>query len=108
MIVKLTKQTGGQIVFGGEDVSTLWGTKALRAYRRRVQLIFQDPYETLNPKHTIADFVAEPLIVNNIGASRADRTRGSPPRSSPPACARRQSTRAATRTNSPAASGSAW
>ena len=73
VIVKLTKQTGGRIVFGGEDVSTLWGTKALRAYRRRVQLIFQDPYETLNPKHTIADFVAEPLIVNNIGASRAER-----------------------------------
>ncbi len=72
VIVKLTKQTGGRIVFGGEDVSTLWGTKALRTYRRRVQLIFQDPYETLNPKHTIADFVAEPLIVNNMG-SRAER-----------------------------------
>ena len=75
VIVKLTKQTGGRIVFDGQDVSTLWGTKALRAYRRRVQLIFQDPYETLNPKHTIGEFVAEPLIVNNIGASRAERRR---------------------------------
>ena len=42
---------------------------ALRDYRRRVQIIFQDPYETLNPKQTIRDFVAEPLVVNSIGSS---------------------------------------
>ena len=41
--------------------------RQLRDYRRRVQLIFQDPYETLNPKQTIHDFVAEPLEVNGIG-----------------------------------------
>ena len=46
---------------------------ALRDYRRRVQLIFQDPYETLNPKQTIHDFVAEPLEVNGIGTSAAER-----------------------------------
>ena len=44
-------------------------TEALRDYRRRVQLIFQDPYETLNPKQTIHDFVAEPLVVNAIGTA---------------------------------------
>ena len=69
VVVKLTKQTGGKVVFAGEDVSDLWGTSRLRSYRRRVQLIFQDPYETLNPKHTIGEFVSEPLIVNNIGTS---------------------------------------
>jgi len=74
-IVKLTRQTGGQIWFDGQDVSTLWGTRALRAYRRRVQLIFQDPYETLNPKQTIFDFVAEPLIVNGIGKESERTTR---------------------------------
>ncbi|HEU0244878.1 MAG TPA: ABC transporter ATP-binding protein [Candidatus Limnocylindrales bacterium] len=68
VVVKLTRQTGGAVVVDGKDVSTLWGSRALRAYRRRVQLIFQDPYETLNPKHTIGEFVMEPLIVNNIGA----------------------------------------
>jgi oligopeptide/dipeptide ABC transporter ATP-binding protein len=73
VIVKLTKQTGGTIRFHGTDVSTWWGTKALRAYRHRVQLIFQDPYETLNPKHTIGEFVAEPLVVNGFGASQAER-----------------------------------
>ncbi len=73
VIVKLTRQTGGRVMFEGKDVSGLWGTRALRDYRRRVQLIFQDPYETLNPKQTIRDFVAEPLEVNRIGATRAER-----------------------------------
>jgi peptide/nickel transport system ATP-binding protein len=73
VVVKLTRQTAGRIVFDGTDVSDLWGTGALRSYRRRVQLIFQDPYETLNPKHTIGEFVAEPLVVNRLASSRRDR-----------------------------------
>ena len=72
VVVKLTKQTGGRVTVDGTDVSTLWGTRQLRDYRRRVQLIFQDPYETLNPKHTIGEFVMEPLVVNGIG-SKAER-----------------------------------
>jgi len=72
VVVKLTRQTGGSISLDGDDVSTLWGTRQLREYRRRVQLIFQDPYETLNPKHSIREFVAEPLVVNG-GVSRAER-----------------------------------
>ena len=75
VIVKLTRQTAGTITFDGRDVSQLRGTKALRPYRRRVQLIFQDPYETLNPKQTIRDFVMEPLIVNGLGSDAADRER---------------------------------
>ncbi len=70
VVVKLTRQTGGRVVVDGLDVTNLWGTRALRPYRRRVQLIFQDPYETLNPKHTIGDFVAEPLEVMGIGTSQ--------------------------------------
>jgi oligopeptide/dipeptide ABC transporter ATP-binding protein len=72
VVVKLTRQTAGRVSLDGQDVSTLWGTRALRDYRRRVQLIFQDPYETLNPKHTIRDFVMEPLVVNGI-ATPAER-----------------------------------
>jgi oligopeptide/dipeptide ABC transporter ATP-binding protein len=75
VIVKLTRQTAGRLSFLGDDVTDLWGTAALRSYRRRVQLIFQDPYETLNPKQTINDFVMEPLIVNDIGSDTADRQR---------------------------------
>ena len=67
VVVKLTRQTAGRVLFEGKDVSAVWGQRALRSYRRRVQIIFQDPYETLNPKHTIHDFVAEPLVVNGIG-----------------------------------------
>ena len=74
VIVKLTRQTAGRIFLDGHDVSELWGTGALRAYRRRIQLIFQDPYETLNPKHTIREFVIEPLVVNGIGTG-AERER---------------------------------
>jgi oligopeptide/dipeptide ABC transporter ATP-binding protein len=73
VVVKLTRQTGGTVVFDGEDVSALWGTGRLRPYRRRVQLIFQDPYETLNPKHTIGDFVEEPLLVVGRGLAKAER-----------------------------------
>ncbi len=75
VIVKLTRQTGGRVLFDGNDVSDLWGVRALRTYRRRVQIIFQDPYETLNPKQTVHDFVAEPLDVNGLGGSHAERER---------------------------------
>jgi oligopeptide/dipeptide ABC transporter ATP-binding protein len=66
VIVKLTRQTGGRVLLDDKDVSGLWGVRRLRAYRRRIQVIFQDPYETLNPKQTIHDFVAEPLQVNGL------------------------------------------
>jgi peptide/nickel transport system ATP-binding protein len=75
VVVKLTRQTGGRVIVDGHDVTHLWGTERLRPYRRRVQLIFQDPYETLNPKHTIGDFVGEPLDVNRIGTREERRKR---------------------------------
>src|SRR3990170_1634986 len=83
VIVKLTRQTAGRIWLDGVDVSRLWGVKALRAYRRRVQIVFQDPYETLNPRQSIFDFVAEPLLVNHIGATPEER-RGRGPAAPPP------------------------
>jgi oligopeptide/dipeptide ABC transporter ATP-binding protein len=67
VIVKLTRPTGGRMLLDGEDVTDTWSGEALRSYRRRVQLIFQDPYETLNPKQTVHDFVAEPLEVQHRG-----------------------------------------
>jgi len=73
VVVKLTAPTGGRVIFEGRDVTSLRDRAALREYRRRVQVIFQDPYETLNPKQSIGDFVAEPLDVNGLAASRADR-----------------------------------
>ena len=75
VIVKLQRPTGGRLLLDGEDVTGVWGGSALREYRRRVQLIFQDPYETLNPKQTIHDFVAEPLEVQRIVPRAAERER---------------------------------
>jgi oligopeptide/dipeptide ABC transporter ATP-binding protein len=73
VVTKLVRQTAGRIVFDGSDVTSLWSQRELRGYRRRVQLIFQDPYETLNPKQTIHDFVAEPLAVIGRSLSNAER-----------------------------------
>ena len=73
VIVKLTRPTAGRLLLDGDDVTGVWGGDRLRAYRRRVQVIFQDPYETLNPKQTIHDFVAEPLEVQGLGGDAAGR-----------------------------------
>jgi oligopeptide/dipeptide ABC transporter ATP-binding protein len=75
VIVKLTRQTAGTVTFEGRDVSDLWSESKLRDYRRRVQVIFQDPYETLDPKQTIFDFVAEPLVVNSLGSAGERRAK---------------------------------
>jgi oligopeptide/dipeptide ABC transporter ATP-binding protein len=73
VVVKLTRPTGGTVELDGRDVTGLWGGAGLRDYRRRVQLIFQDPYETLNPRQTIRDFVLEPLEVQGTVPDAIDR-----------------------------------
>ena len=78
VIVKLTRPTGGRLLLEGEDVTNAWGGQPLRDYRRRVQLIFQDPYETLNPKQTIREFVLEPLEVQHLGGTAAERETARP------------------------------
>jgi peptide/nickel transport system ATP-binding protein len=72
-IVKLYEPTDGHIYLrnpddeGYTDLASIEG-RTLKAFRRRVQMIFQDPYESLNPRRTIFDTVAEPLAVQNIGS----------------------------------------
>jgi peptide/nickel transport system ATP-binding protein len=68
ILVGLQKPNKGRIVFEDTDVETLKGRK-LKAFRRRVQMIFQDPYSTLNPRFTIGSTVAEPLIIHKIGSA---------------------------------------
>ena len=72
VISKLTRQTAGRVLFDGVDVTNARGGE-LRRYRTRIGVIFQDPYETLNPKQTIFDFVAEPLVVNGIARAPDER-----------------------------------
>jgi peptide/nickel transport system ATP-binding protein len=72
MLTLLERPDSGRIEFDGRDVTALSG-KALRAHRRRAQIVFQDPYESLNPRLTVEDMLAEPLVVQRIGDTRAER-----------------------------------
>jgi ABC-type oligopeptide transport system ATPase subunit len=65
MLVRLLEPTAGQIVFDGQDITHLRG-RALRPVRQRMQIIFQDPYASLNPRHTVGSIVAMPLQVNRV------------------------------------------
>jgi peptide/nickel transport system ATP-binding protein len=64
-ILKLIKPTSGKIIFDEIDISTL-SEKEMRPLRKDIQIIFQDPYSSLNPVKTIGDALIEPLIVHNI------------------------------------------
>jgi len=65
LILRLFEPTGGKVIFKEQDIFTL-KKREMKEFRRRAQIIYQDPYESLDPRMTIFDFVAEPLIVHNI------------------------------------------
>ena len=73
-ILQLYRPTAGHVYFEGADLAMMKG-EDLRRMRRRMQMIFQDPYASLNPRMSIADIVGEPLMVHNIakGAELTDR-----------------------------------
>ncbi len=73
-ILRLIEPSGGRVRFDGQDVLTL-GKKELRALRRRMQIIFQDPYASLNPRMTVGSIVGEPFAIHKIasGEERAHR-----------------------------------
>jgi peptide/nickel transport system ATP-binding protein len=67
LVLKLVDPTGGRIFFQGKDLSTL-SEKGMKPIRRKMQIVFQDPYESLNPRMTIADIMAEPLRIQKVGS----------------------------------------
>ena len=71
LLMGLLSPTAGRVVLHGEEVGRLSG-RGLQRLRRRVQMVFQDPYESLNPRMTVADIVAEPLRVHRAAASRPE------------------------------------
>jgi oligopeptide/dipeptide ABC transporter ATP-binding protein len=71
-VLRLHDPTAGRILFEGTDIATL-ARRPLRAMRRHMQMIFQDPASALNPRMTVEQIVAEPLEIHGIGAHRADR-----------------------------------
>jgi oligopeptide/dipeptide ABC transporter ATP-binding protein len=62
-IIKLIEPTAGKIVFNGRDI-TLFNRREMRAVRREMQIVFQDPYASLNPRMTVRDIVSEPLRIH--------------------------------------------
>ncbi len=73
-IIRLSPPTAGRIIFDGEDVTDFKGAE-LRRLRRRMQMIFQDPYASLDPRMTAGGIIAEPLDVHHVGEPRERRER---------------------------------
>ncbi len=73
-ILQLYRPTAGKVFYRDKDLTTLKGN-ALRHMRRNMQMVFQDPYASLNPRMTVGGIVAEPLEVHNIGTPRERRER---------------------------------
>jgi peptide/nickel transport system ATP-binding protein len=71
-VMRMVDADDGRISFRGQDISQL-SHKQLRPLRREMQIIYQDPYESLDPRYTVRDTVAEPLLIHGIGGSAAER-----------------------------------
>ena len=71
-ILQLYRPTAGEVIFEGKELTQTKGEE-LRRTRRRMQMIFQDPYASLNPRMTVGSIIGEPLEVHNIGSGRKDR-----------------------------------
>jgi oligopeptide/dipeptide ABC transporter ATP-binding protein len=73
-VLRLMPVTQGKVVFDGQDISTA-KEKALRPLRRRMQLIFQDPYASLDPRMNVGDIIGEPLTIHRLADGAAARKR---------------------------------
>lgn len=68
-ILRLLEPTGGKIFYDGEDITNV----NMQKYRKKMQIVFQDPYASLNPRMTIANIVGEPIDIHNLAATPQDR-----------------------------------
>jgi len=71
-ILRLIEPTAGKVLYNGTDVAQL-SSRELRNLRGKMQIVFQDPYGSLNPRMTIEAAITEPMVIQSIGANRADR-----------------------------------
>jgi peptide/nickel transport system ATP-binding protein/oligopeptide transport system ATP-binding protein len=74
LVTRLLEPTAGQVIYDGRDI-TRWSARAMRPLRREMQLVFQDPYSSLNPRRTVGAIVGEPLRVQSIGTREERRSR---------------------------------
>ena len=68
IIIGLLEPTGGTIRYDGEDITKL-SAKEFMPYRKKMQMIFQDPYASLNPRFTVGEIIEEPMIIHNMGTA---------------------------------------
>ena len=73
-ILQLLRPTSGSVVFDGKELTALDGSE-LRRVRRDMQIVFQDPYSSLDPRMTVGDIVGEPIAVHGVGTRRDRRAR---------------------------------
>jgi ABC-type oligopeptide transport system ATPase subunit len=73
-ILRLYEPTAGRIIFDGQDITEL-GEAELRPLRRRMQMVFQDPYASLNPRHSVGRMISEPMRVHGLGGRRRSNAR---------------------------------
>jgi oligopeptide transport system ATP-binding protein len=71
-VLRLLEPTSGEVVFNGQDVRSL-GSHDLRGLRRKMQIVFQDPFASLNPRMTVGAIIGEALTIHNLGASPKER-----------------------------------
>ncbi|WP_031511581.1 ABC transporter ATP-binding protein, partial [Streptomyces megasporus] len=74
LLMNLERPTAGQILYKGEDITRLSG-RALKAVRRNIQMVFQDPYTSLNPRMTVGDIIGETFEIHPEVAPKGDRRR---------------------------------
>lgn len=72
-ILRLIEPTAGEVIYNGVNVTDL-NKAEMRAMRSKMQVIFQDPYSSLNPRMTVGEILLEPMDLHNIGANKAERT----------------------------------
>ena len=73
-LIRLLDATAGQVLFDGVDLLKL-GSREMKEMRKKVQIVFQDPYSCLNPRLSVSKLIAEPLIVNNVYSSSTEMHR---------------------------------
>jgi len=72
-IIRLYNATGGEVLFNGENVHGRKSRKELKKFNRKMQMIFQDPYASLNPRMTVADIIAEGIDIHGLAKNNAER-----------------------------------
>ena len=72
LLLRLVDPTGGSISFDGREIATIKGAE-LKALRREMQMIFQDPYSSLNPRKTVGTIISDPFVIHGIKQTKAER-----------------------------------